>query len=372
MIYHLLLEGETFSEYNGGAVAKLIANMMRFDSSTVVTLRAARDPWTFGHDRIFIPDLLSAYRAIRGRQFLPLRVHRFLLRRVFTSFLSKLQKGDIVWCHNQPFFASSLERPIHAKGAKLIYHGHSGYCNFAIRRAFHSFAADAYIFVSENLRDKWLKIIPGLRNAYAVPNGTNEDIFYPKEWPDKACNAVPSIMYVGRLHPEKGVHLLVEAMRILGTRGVDAVCDVFGSSFAGQGKSTPYIAKLKSSAPPSVRFRGYRIQREIAEEFRRADILCCPSIVSNPYSGVTLEALACGLPVVSARVQGAPLIPYRGGVIHVEPDSPARLADELQKVIEDRALRIRVGADGLRLFREKFTWCSINRQYQGIIAGLTA
>jgi spore coat protein SA len=370
MIYHLLLEGEIFSESNGGSVAKVIANMMRFDSSKVVTIRSARDTWTFGHNRILTPDFFSAYRNLKGRQFLPLSVHNFILRWVFRSFLSQLKRGDIVWCHNQPFIGSSLEAPIHAKGAALIYHGHSGYSNYAILRALNSFTADAYIFVSEALRDRWLRLVPTLRNVYAISNGTNEDIFYPNTGESKKQNEVPTIAYVGRLAPEKGAHLLVNAMRILENRGINAICDVFGSSFAGHGKSTRYIKQLKHSAPSNVRFCGYRVQKEIAEVFRRADMLCCPSIVNNPYSGVTLEALACGLPVISARVRGMSVAPYEGGVIHVEPDCPARLADELQRLIEDRDLRIKVGSDGLRLFREKFTWSATSSQYRSVIAGI--
>jgi spore coat protein SA len=279
-----------------------------------------------------------------------------------------------VWCHNQPFFAAALERQIHLKGAKLVYHCHDRHADRAVRAAFRSFTADAYIFVSEAMRKRWLGLFPWLKNAHVVHNGASEKFFYPLD--EKARqetgqeNTTAIVMYVGRLDTEKGVHVLMEAMRILQGRQVDALCNVFGSSAFGDGKATFYVRALHRSSPSNVRFFGYRPIKEIADEYRKADIVCCPSVCQDAFPGVPLEAMACKIPVVATSVGGIPEIASEGGVLLVEPDSAPKLADVLQKLIEDKDLRTKIGAEGQASWMRRFTWPPIVAQYHDIIGGL--
>lgn len=369
MIYHLLPKGEIFSEFRGGAVPKLLVNLMSIGSSKVVTSRRASDIWDCSSDQILVPPLLSLYCKLKGRRLLPLWLNKLMLRVVFHGFILNLKNDDVVWCHNDPFYAAALEQSLHRKGAKLIYHCHDRYANRARCSALRSFTADAYIFVSESLRQWWLKRLPNLKSTYAIHNGANENLFHPP-LTSHLHNRTPVILYVGRLHPEKGAHLLLEAMRILQSRKLNTVCKMFGSSFAGGSKTTSYMKDIFKLKPSNVYFEGYHLQSKIAEEIRAADILCCPAISQNPYSGVTLEAMACGLPVVSARVQGIPKMLYEGGVVFVEPNSAVQLANVLQKLIEDRNVRLKIGSEGLELFRKKYTWSVISSRYREVIESL--
>jgi spore coat protein SA len=281
-----------------------------------------------------------------------------------------LQQGDIVWCHNQPIFAAALEKEIHLKGAKLVYHCHDGLTGYPLRKAFKLFTPDAYVFVSEYLRQNFLHIFPWLRNTYTLHNGADEALFYPRQVRDGIDKTVPTILFVGRLHPVKGVHILLEAMSILQRRKVSAKCKVVGSSFSGGSKVTPYVKQLLKSSPSNVSFVGHRSALDIAEEYRSADILCCPSIWQEAFGMVNIEAMACGIPVVASRVGGIPEIAAGGGILLVEPDSPIELADALQKLIENRGLRAKVAADGLFSFQQQFAWTTINKQYESIVRRL--
>jgi glycosyltransferase involved in cell wall biosynthesis len=370
MIYHVLPEMEPFSAFSGGAIAKNVANMTRFDSSRVVVCKAADGTWNFASEQILVTPALCIFNRIRGRKRLPVWMTNRYICHVFKLFLSRLKYGDIVWCHSQPAFCAAMERTIRANGAHLIFHSHSSLAAYPERSKLRSFTAGAYIFVSEAMRQEALALCPELKNTYVVHNGVNDKLFYPlSSWKDQG-RVVPVILYVGRLCEGKGVHILMDAMRILQERKVNVLCRVVGSSFSGDSKVTPYIRSLIKSSPSNVEFMGYCIQTKIAEEYRISDIVCCPSICQDAFPGVPLEAMASGIPVVATNVGGVPEIAVDGGVMLVEPNSAVRLADALQKLVENKAVREKVAAEGLASFRRQFTWDAIDAQYKKICDNL--
>jgi spore coat protein SA len=374
MIYHLLPEWEVFSTNRGGALAKDVANIMLFDPHTVVVCESADHTWGFAQDRILAIPGLRAYAKIPAKSYLPRSILWPFLRRVYQNLLSRLEEGDVIWCHNQPGILAALALPARLKNAKLIFHSHNPTGHHGGRVAFESFTPDAAIFVSASLRNQDSQHIPQLKsaNAYVVHNGADEALFYPGSAGVDRNNASVTILYVGRLFSYKGVHVLMEAMRMLQERNVDAFCKVFGSFHAGGSKVSAYMRTLFKTKPSNVEFKGYRSAKEIAEEYRAADILCCPSIWQEPFGNVLIEAMACGIPVVATRVGGIPEIATEGGVQLVEPNSAVELANALQKLIEDKRLRKKMAAEGLQSFQRRFTWANINKQYQEIADSLNA
>lgn len=370
MIYHLLPELEPFSATKGGALARDVANIMRLNPSHVVACSQADDTWGFDVDRILVLRGLRAYNQIRGKRFLPRWTTGLLLQQAFQPLLTGLKSGDVVWCHNQLVFSAALYSSVHAKGAKLIHHFHDGHAHYAARSAMRSFLPDASIFVSEFTRQQWLSLFPWLQNTHAIPNGADEALFHPRPKAEVRTTVVTEVLYVGRLQPEKGVHVLIDAMRVLQERNVDVVCRVVGSAIFGGNKPTPYVNSLLKASPTNVRFEGRRSAQRIAEEYRAADILCCPSIWQEPFGNVNIEAMASAIPVVATRVGGIPEIAADGGVLLVEPGSVVGLADALQKLIEDKELRITVAEKGLRSFQRRYTWTAVCREYQEVTDSL--
>jgi len=369
MIYDLLPEVEEFCTRRGGAISKIVANVMRFDGARVVVCSAANDSWGFEKDRMIVLPELSTYDKIRGTRFLPAWVKGSFYRRAYRPFLSRLKEGDVVWCHNQPYIAAALEPSIDAAGAKLVYHSHDRHIPNTAVGAFQSLTPEAWVFVSEALRQRYLTRFPHFTNTRVIHNGADETLFFP-EANDSRGNEVPVILYVGRLNVEKGPHVLVEALRRLQERKVKAFCKLIGSAFSAGSKPTSYVKALYKASPPNVEYLGYRAPAEAALEFRAADIVCVPSICEEGFGSVNIEAMACGVPVVAARIGGIPEIATEGGILLVEPDSAEQLADALQRLIEDANLRATTGAQGLASFQRRFTWAAIAKQHRELVASL--
>ncbi len=370
MIYHLLPEWESFSTYAGGAVARDIANMMLLDSSRRVVCKEADESWGIDKCRIaIIPELLP-YSKIRGRGVFPSFFTDEYFRRIFRPLVWSLDRGDIVWCHSQPFFCTALERSIHSRGGKLVYHIHSSLIFPGAHFLFGSFRADAYVFVSDAMRREAVNAYSWLTNTYVIHNGADDALFYPLVDGSIRENDLPIILYVGRLHPQKGVHILMDAMRILQERGVEVRCRIVGSAYVGGSKTTAYVRALHKSAPSNVEFINFLPATEIANEFRCADIFCCPSVYQEPFGNVVIEAMASGVPVVASRVGGIPEIASEGGVELVEPGCANELSDALQELLKDAGRRETMREEGIRSFQKRFTWRAAMEQYRKVVSDL--
>jgi glycosyltransferase involved in cell wall biosynthesis len=370
MIYDILPEVEEFSEQRGGAISKVVANLVRLDDSRVAVCSASDGSWGLGADRTVVIPALLAHGKLRGRRVIPAWMERLFYRQAYGSLLSRVRDGDTVWCHNQPLIAEALTEILAQSGVKLVYHAHDPHVPDRVRKVFASLRPAAWVFVSNALRERFCALFPHIRDTYVVHNGADDKIFYPLAGGASRSNAVPVILYVGRLHPEKGVQVLVEAMRLLHESGISALCKIIGSAYSGGSKPTRYVKSLYSSSPPNVTLLGYRAPHEIAQEMRAADLLCCPSIWLEAFGSVNIEAMASGIPVVASRVGGIPEIGAEGGVLLVEPGSVVDLADALQKLILDEGLRQKMGAEGLTSFRRRFTWPSILKRHHEIIEQL--
>jgi glycosyltransferase involved in cell wall biosynthesis len=161
--------------------------------------------------------------------------------------------------------------------------------------------------------------------------------------------------YVGRLEPRKGIEdLIVAARRFLRGRPKASLTIVGARS-----ESAPagYEASLRAGARASgvmdrIEFAGWRADGDAAvAEF---DVLCLPSR-SEPYGTVAAEAAARGVPVVATRVGGVPEVVVDGetGVL-VAPGDPPALAEAIGPLLDDLALRARLGARARERALERF------------------
>ena len=235
--------------------------------------------------------------------------------------------SDLVFLHAHP--AALLSR--HLAGTRVLYVHNESFRRLGRRevRAVGQRAA-AVVSVSADLASRF----PDLAcPVVAVPNGADASVFFPG--PGPAPGARPRLAYLGRVVPEKGVHVLVEAAAAL--RHLDFELDVVGSS--GSPDLSAYERELRASAQPlgeRVRFLRDVPRRQIGAHLRTCSVLVVPSVWREPLGLVVAEGIASGVAVVASRTGG---IPEAGGdaCTYVRPDDAVELAAALEELLTDPA-----------------------------------
>jgi spore coat protein SA len=364
--YHLLTEAEPFSEFEGGAISRWAANVLRHNAYSVVVCPSADNTWKFAPEAIHRMPRLKIYRCLRRYLFrLPWALHRRAIRWIFTPLLRRLQPGDIVWIHNRPEFAVALTPLIQRTAGRVVLHLHNAHLAEGPERLMRRVGVDKLIFASKFLLEQAQRRFPLLGASSVLYSGADQSVFYPPLTEREKADQ-PTVLFAGRLVEEKGVHVLLNAMKLLEKQKVPLQAYIVGCSSFGVGKETAYIKRLKAASPATVAFLPYRTGAALGDLFRRADMFCSPAIWDEPFGLVNVEALASGLPVVSTRSGGTSEIFSSGGGILVERGSAVDLASALRRLAEDPGLRTHLGRQGYAAFLERFTWSHTCVQVQDI------
>jgi glycosyltransferase involved in cell wall biosynthesis len=109
---------------------------------------------------------------------------------------------------------------------------------------------------------------------------------------------------------------------------------------------------------------GWCSQAELPEHYRAADICVVPTIAQDALSITSVEAMAAGKPVVASRIGGLPYTVNDGltGLLF-EPGNPFDLAEKIGRLLDDPALRRRMGLAGRARFEEDFMWEDVIKRY---------
>ena len=368
--YHLLSETEPFSEPVGGAIARWAGNVLRDDEGSVILAPSADDSWGFPAHRVRCNHRLSNYAGYPSalKRKVPWPLRRRFLRWVFSTVRPLLKQGDIVWVHNRPEFAATVQPMVRRAGARLFLHMHNSHLSDCAPPIAAAIDADWCVFVSRFLEAEARRTLPHLLRSAVLHNGADGALFHPSA--NGRQSGPTRVLCVGRLVPDKGMHIFLEAMRLLADRGIAAQGIVLGTANFGNDTAaeTPYVRQLKSDAPANVEFRPYTFGAALAAEFRTADIFCCPSIWQEPFGMVNVEAMASGLPVVATRTGGIPEIFEHGGGMLVPTNDAGAIADALARLIGDPDCRRGLGEAGLRSFQEHFSWHAVRDTYHKLLA----
>lgn len=158
------------------------------------------------------------------------------------------------------------------------------------------------------------------------------------------------IAFLGRVVMEKGLDVFSDAIHAFAAHKVKHRVLVIG-----EGPARPW---LEEQLPDAI-FVGQLTGDDLARALASCDVLLNPSI-TEAFGNVTLEAMACALPVVAADASGATNL-VRNGVTGtlVDPDELEEFADALEAYARDPELRRRHGEAGLAV-AETMDWDSIN------------
>ena len=190
-----------------------------------------------------------------------------------------------------------------------------------------------------------------------VPLGINPNGFEMRE-PKR--DGPFTVGFLGRVAPEKGLHVLAEAYRLMRQSGdlPAGRLEVAGYMAAD---CKPYLEEIqrhlqKAGLGGEFRYHGV-IDRAAKVAFLRSlDVMSLPATYDEPKGVSLLESMACGVPVVQPR-RGAftEIVENTGGGLLVEPDNPEELANGILKLSRDSQLAEQLSANGFKGVREHYT-----------------
>lgn len=159
--------------------------------------------------------------------------------------------------------------------------------------------------------------------------------------PRDRADALVQLIYVGWMHPKKGVQFLMPAIHLLAQRRRDFRLILCG---AGDLLESMQNSARELGIEPFVEFRGWVKNEVVNQLLNEADIFVLPSLAEGMPNSL-LQAMACGLPVVTTNVSSIPAIVTDGlnGRL-IEPGSAAAICEALDDLIADPQRRAQMGA----------------------------
>jgi glycosyltransferase involved in cell wall biosynthesis len=165
-----------------------------------------------------------------------------------------------------------------------------------------------------------------------------------------------TMLFVGRLQYDKGVHTAIEALAYLvhDLSVPDVTLQIVGSGERGY---TAYLHDLvqDNNLASHVTFLGAHSQSEMPRIYHQSDILVFTSIWQEPFGRVLVEAMAAGVAVVGTLTGGATEILIENeNALTFAPDNATALAKQVARLKESDELRQRLAENGRRTAVEKF------------------
>ncbi len=199
-----------------------------------------------------------------------------------------------------------------------------------------------------------------------IPNGVDAEFFRQGNRQAESKNSAPSFLFVGRFQDQKNLPFTIKQFsRFQRSYGKD-----FSLHMVGDGPLKNELVELaaKSGILDRIRWHGWLDKEKLLRVYRDSDCLVNFSKYEG-MSNVSLEAMACGLPVIAGNVPGnADLIidGKTGFLVELETE---RIQTALHGIAEDKALRTRMGAAGRNRVETRFSWRTASMDYLRLFSG---
>jgi glycosyltransferase involved in cell wall biosynthesis len=215
-------------------------------------------------------------------------------------------------------------------------------------------SAAAIVANSKGLAELAGKFMPDL-DIGVIANGVETEIFYPR--PAKSTAQPVKVLTVCRLISRKRLDLLIEAVASAKALGIDIQLDI-----AGEGNLTAKLKRLteKVGVAMRVNFLGRVPADKMPGLYRDNDIF----IMSSAHEGMSnamLEAMACGLPIVTTRCEGIEELIANNGIV-VDRPSAGLMARAIKALVDDPPRYEQMSAEAVKQAKQ-FTWASAAGQY---------
>jgi glycosyltransferase involved in cell wall biosynthesis len=189
--------------------------------------------------------------------------------------------------------------------------------------------ADRVVVTTAAMREDVLLRIPDAASKVAViPNYVDTKVFRPQP----GVRDETTLIFVGRIAPEKNLAALLEAIEPLQVK----------LTIIGEGKIRPELQRHFASLDGRINWEGNVPNSELPAHFNRAGIFVLPSFYEG-HPKALIEAMACGLPVIGADSPGIREIIHHEETGYLCNIDPAGIRKAIQELLASPTLRARMG-----------------------------
>ena len=276
-----------------------------------------KDPFYGTFVKNFVEDLSNSNNiqdietcVIKGRSYtLYDKIWKYTLFYIKIVYLLLCEKYDIVYVHIITHAALPLRFVSLFKKLPLIFniHGEDLLTQTRLASFFLSivkpllFQAKMIVVPSLFFKEKVQEIFPKIPNSQlfvSASGGINDNFFHNHK---NQSNDIPIIGYVSRIDRGKGWDIFIQALHLLKIRGIN-----FNAQIIGRGEETNQMKDLISSLNLNeyVNYIGPIEYKELPRFYSQFDIFVFPTQLEESLGLVGLEAMACKVPVIGAKIGG--------------------------------------------------------------------
>jgi glycosyltransferase involved in cell wall biosynthesis len=196
--------------------------------------------------------------------------------------------------------------------------------------------------------------------SVVIPNGVDPDEFGQSS--DVETEFQPYVLAVGRLVPQKGFDVLIDAFAMADLSSANLI-------IAGDGPEREALARRVTDLGivDRVHLLGAVNRERLVALMHGAVVFALPSR-GEAFGIALLEAMAAGVPSVAAAAGGVPELARDGeNALVVDPENAKALSSALVRLLNDSELRVRLSAEGRETARE-LAWSRIVERYESVYA----
>ena len=223
--------------------------------------------------------------------------------------------------------------------------------------------AHLYIVFSPDERQVLIEMGVAPSKVLVLPYGIDTEFFRP----DEGKRRENLILFVGRIETVKGVHILLRSLKYLKAK-TEVVLIGPSSDPRYLREIDKMCLQVQNDGVHRVKYLGSLDQHDLRAWYQSATVLVRPDIVGASGAGCsTMEALACGTPVVG--VIDHVVEDEMNGLI-VPPNNPKELGSALLRIMQDEELRARYGDEGRRMIEQCYSLKSASTKLVNVYKSL--
>jgi spore coat protein SA len=307
------------------------------------------------------------HAQLTGVQVVPVKGGVATYRKRVVAHLKRLHP-DVVQIDNRPDWIPGMRRVL--PDAKIILNLHS--ITFlgpqhihpnlvrSLLRMTNVVIVNSY-YLQRSVRQRFalrktewnpLVIHPGVELSRFQPN---------RQHPGRHPNHPFQVIFVGRVIRQKGVHVLVSAIRQLHLQGMTARLTIVGKTPPWESRYGQAIRKSIRGLP--IRWVGFVPPMQLPRLLWRSHVLVCPSQEREAFGLVNVEAMASGLPVIASRQGGIPeIVNNQCGILVSRYTEPQAFAKAIRHMMVRQGLWEQL-QQGATKRANDFTWEKAARQF---------